>query len=418
MGSPVPRPRRDWRWFLGLTGRIFITLGLLMLAFVAYQLWGTGIEFRSSQDALARDFRQLQQSTTVAAGPTSTAAAPTSIPPTSQATTTVVETSTVETTEAGPIGATAPDDTEADVVTSTTGAPLTSIKPGGIELGDLVASIRMPTISKKTYYIVAGVRTQDLKRGVGHYPGTPLPGQFGNAALAGHRTTYGHPFENVDRLKPGDPIDVDLPDGTHYEYVVESQEIILPDDTEVLMQPTDPKQALLTLTTCHPKRSTKRRLVIHARLDETASSPLGDHTANYVIVPPRGGGSGSGTKPNTTVASNSTVAGATTVPTTQVPATEVPASTTVTTTEATGTTDPDASDQDRADLARGWFHDRSAWPQIALWGGLLVIISLGGWWVARRTQRRWLGWVVAAAPFIVTLYFFFQNVNRLLPPGL
>ena len=77
-----------------------------------------------------------------------------------------------------------------------------------------------------------------------------------------------------------------------------------------------------------------------------------------------------------------------------------------------------ATAKDGADLARGWFHDSSAWPQIALWGGLLVLISLGGWWVNRRTRRRWLGWVLAAAPFVVTLYFFFQNVNRLLPPGL
>ena len=69
----------------------------------------------------------------------------------------------------------------------------------------------MPSITGETYYLVAGVRVDDLKKGVGHYPSTPLPGQYGNAALAGHRTTYGAPFYKIDRLKRGDRIFMDTP---------------------------------------------------------------------------------------------------------------------------------------------------------------------------------------------------------------
>ena len=400
-------------------GRTFITLGVLILAFVAYQLWGTGIEFNSSQRALAKDFRRLEEqartSTTIASTtitPTTAAVAPES---TAQSgTTTAPDTPPSPTTAPGSSAAPNTSSGQPDVV----GGVATAVKTDGIQLGDVVASIRMPTISRTTYYVVAGVRTQDLKRGVGHYPGTPLPGQFGNAALAGHRTTYGHPFENVDRLKPGDPILVDVADGNHYQYIVDSQEVIMPDNTEVLMQPSDPKQALLTLTTCHPKRSTKRRLVIHAHLDLGNSSAPSAQTANYVIIPPRPhhvGPSGPGTTmsgPVTTVAGSGSTAVSSTVPGTTAPL--------VSTSIASGptSTSPTDSARDNRDLARGWFHDSSAWPQIALWGGLLVLISLGGWWVNRRTRRRWLGWVLAAAPFVVTLYFFFQNVNRLLPPGL
>ena len=404
MTSSTPTIPRDWRWFLGVVGRIFITLGLLILAFVAYQLWGTGIEFNASQHALAKDFEQLQQQHDATTS-SSVVTATTMADSTTTVDTAAPTTSEVNGTEAGPVETTA--DTESDTVS----APPTSIKADGIQLGDVVASIRMPTISRTTYYVVAGVRTQDLKRGVGHYPGTPLPGQFGNASLAGHRTTYGHPFENVDRLKPGDRILFDVADGSHYEYIVDSQEVIMPDNTEVLMQPTDPKKVLLTLTTCHPKRSTKRRLVIHAHLDPDKSSAPSSHTANYVIVPPRGSGSGS-THPATTVAPATT---AVVTPSTEAPTSVAP---TTSTAAPTTTVTPDALGKDGADLARGWFHDSAAWPQIGLWGGLLALISLGGWWVGRRSRRRWLGWLVAAAPFVVVLYFFFQNVNRLLPPGL
>jgi sortase A len=264
----------------------------------------------------------------------------------------------------------------------------------------VVAALRLPTITATTYYVVAGVSTEDLKRGVGHYPSTPLPGSLGNAALAGHRTTYGAPFENLDQLHPGDPILIDLPTGQHYRYLVDSSEIVAPTDTLVLDQPKDPTVALLTLTTCHPKRSTRQRLIIHSHLDTGSSSaPLG-----------------------TTLAHPATSAPATTQA--AVAGTDDTVGATTTTTRATvvasvvSLANDGASTSDARTLASGWFHDPWAWPEMAAWGGLLGALVLGatmlGWW----SGRPWLIRFLAAAPALVMLYFLFQNVNRLLPPGL
>ena len=387
-GERSPTVVKDWRWALGALGKVLITLGLLILAFVGYQLWGTGIEFRANQDSLGKDFaRALSTSTTV---PES-----------------VVATAPIDTT---------PDSTTAGSVVSPTTtttpeitAPTTTDRP---RAGTLLASLEMPTISSKSLYIVAGVRTTDLKRGIGFYPGTAPPGDYGNTALAGHRTTYGAPFENIDRLRSGDPLIITTIDGRRLVYLVERSEIVSPEDTTVLLQPDDTEQALLTLTTCHPKRSTKQRLVVHARLDPTQSS-----------APYR---SPAATNPTSTVAnagtSTSTTVTDTVTPTTSPAAVSTSTSTsntgsTITGSANTGTEDAAEEPADADDLARGWFHDTGAWPQILLWGALLGAITLGGRWAGRRLGRRWLGVVMAAVPFVVVLYFVFQNINRLLPPG-
>ena len=70
--------------------------------------------------------------------------------------------------------------------------------------GSPVGDIRIPAIGLNQV-LVEGTNTDDLRQGPGHYIGTPLPGQGGNAAIAGHRTTYGHPFYNLDGVKPGTP---------------------------------------------------------------------------------------------------------------------------------------------------------------------------------------------------------------------
>ena len=78
--------------------------------------------------------------------------------------------------------------------------------------------------------VVAGVDRDDLKRGPGHYPQTRLPGQLGNAAIAGHRTSYGEPFAYIDQLQAGDEITVTTPAGT-FIYVVDDSRIVSPSDT-------------------------------------------------------------------------------------------------------------------------------------------------------------------------------------------
>ena len=106
--------------------------------------------------------------------------------------------------------------------------------------------------------------------GIGHYPGTAMPGEIGNFAIAGHRVTYGKPFNGVADLIVGDPIIVQT-DGSWYVYEVTSTEVVDPSDTTVL-EPVPgepgvaPTQATITLTTCHPMFSAAERFIVHGTL--------------------------------------------------------------------------------------------------------------------------------------------------------
>jgi sortase A len=125
--------------------------------------------------------------------------------------------------------------------------------------GHAVGIIRIPDIGLDMA-VVEGIAPDDLKKGPGHYPGTPLPGARGNVGIAGHRTTYARPFWSLDRLGAGDRILVDTRRG-RFIYRVEWARVVAPDQVEVL-DPT-PRPSL-TLTTCHPKFSAAQRLVVRA----------------------------------------------------------------------------------------------------------------------------------------------------------
>ena len=124
--------------------------------------------------------------------------------------------------------------------------------------------------------IVEGVSKADLKKGPGHYPGTPLPGQAGNSGIAGHRTTYGAPFNRIDELAPGDEIKVATAQGLFIYEVIPApgQETqgwyaVSPSQVEVL---TDFGDNRITLTACHPKYSAKERIIVHGVLKEEPAS--------------------------------------------------------------------------------------------------------------------------------------------------
>ena len=126
------------------------------------------------------------------------------------------------------------------------------------------AVIRVPKIEalQDGWAVVEGVGVRDLKNGAGHMPDTPLPGAPGNAVISGHRTTYGAPFHDVDVLVWGDIIEVETALGTH-TYEVRELKIVKPTDVWV----TEPRDgAWLTLTTCHPKFSSRQRLIVFAEL--------------------------------------------------------------------------------------------------------------------------------------------------------
>ena len=97
-----------------------------------------------------------------------------------------------------------------------------------------------------------------VDRGPGHWPGSAVPGQLGNAVFAGHRVTHSHPFRHVDKLVPGDEIIFVMPNGT-FIYRMTKQEIVKPTDTWIV-NPT--QDATLTLFACHPPGSAAKRIVI------------------------------------------------------------------------------------------------------------------------------------------------------------
>jgi len=129
-----------------------------------------------------------------------------------------------------------------------------------IETGDSLTRIKIPALGLDTV-VVEGVTPSALRAGAGHYPQTPLPCETGNVSIAGHRTTYGRPFGNMDQLKPGDTIELTTPIGGCVYQVSRDPWVVAPTEMSVI-DPTAERS--LTLTTCHPKGSAAQRLIVRA----------------------------------------------------------------------------------------------------------------------------------------------------------
>ncbi|MDQ1711665.1 MAG: sortase [Frankiaceae bacterium] len=210
-------------------GQTLITAGLVILLFVSYELYFTGVE-------TARDQRHLASAI-------------------------------ADEWEAGHGSYKTPQDL---------------LVP--IPIGSGVAVIRVPRFGRDwAKVVVEGVGVADLRKGPGHYPGTALPGQVGNFVISGHRTTYGAPFNRVDELRVGDAIVVETRD-TWYTYRVGSTEIVRPSAVEVTYPVPHqlgekPKVAMITLTSCNPKYSARTRIIVYGTLDATQQKAPG-------VVPP------------------------------------------------------------------------------------------------------------------------------------
>lgn len=224
---------------LGFVGRTFIIAGLFILGFVAFQLWGTGLEEGRNQSDLTGSLAR----------------------------------SVDHDADEGDTGDLAESLAKVDSAT----APATPAPPDGEPIG----IIQIPKIDLERV-IVQGVSKADLKKGPGHYPGTPLPGQAGNSGIAGHRTTYGAPFNRIDELRPGDEIKITTPQGPFTYRVIPApgsdaaQQIVSPRDVSVLEDKGDNR---VTLTACHPKYSAKQRIVVSAVLEvpPAPTSPPSKH---------------------------------------------------------------------------------------------------------------------------------------------
>lgn len=206
---------------IGAAGRALVGLGVLVLLFTAYQLWGTGITEAHNQAALrAALHRELPR-------------------PAARA-----QTELAKPRRSGAASAAAT-------------APRTATPPVGQPVGELT----IPSIGLRQA-IVQGVAEPDLAMGPGHYPGTALPGQPGNTAIAGHRTTYAHPFYDLTAVHPGADVMVTTPQGV-FVYVARHESVVSPTDLKVLRPTARPT---LTLTTCNPRYSAATRLVLRATL--------------------------------------------------------------------------------------------------------------------------------------------------------
>jgi sortase A len=134
---------------------------------------------------------------------------------------------------------------------------------GTLRSGQSLTRIEIPKLGVNVV-VVQGIDEDSLRAGAGHYPETPLPCSVGDVAIAGHRTTYGKPFANIDRLGPGDEIVLKTPVGSCVYRVTQNPFAVLPDNWSVVAN--TPGQFTLTLTACHPKGSASHRLVIKAAM--------------------------------------------------------------------------------------------------------------------------------------------------------
>lgn len=160
-----------------------------------------------------------------------------------------------------------------------------------VAVGEPLTRIVMPSLDVDTV-VVEGTSPAALRAGAGHYPNTPLPGEPGNVAIAGHRTTYGRPFNGLDLLAPGEELLLITPLEVHTYRVVAAPAdaarpcpngacwIITPTQWEVVAPMPG---SMLTLTTCHPKGSARERLVVRAELVDTQRREF-DATGNPLPV--------------------------------------------------------------------------------------------------------------------------------------
>jgi sortase A len=110
--------------------------------------------------------------------------------------------------------------------------------------GGPVAVVRIPAIGLEQV-VVQGSSPEDLKQGPGHLPSSPLPGEFGNAVVIGHRLTYGGPFGDIGRLAEGDTIDVLTGQG-HFTYTVTGVAVVKPGQPDVVGPSSDSRLTLVT----------------------------------------------------------------------------------------------------------------------------------------------------------------------------
>ena len=248
-----------------LAGRTAIALGVgcalaacALVAYAAYELWGTGAEERAAQAELRAAFDAVEADRAEAESPGAAAS-----------------TETAPASEAGD----EPVSLEPEIDLLPGGADPAVAAMQFPDSGPALARLSIPAIDVDKF-VMRDVEVASLRVGPGHYGSTARPGFDGNAAIAGHRTTYGAPFGRVDELQPGDEVTVYSADGRFTYVVLDPADafgdrledvnrvdgghvVVDPDDTWVV---ADFGDARLTLTSCHPEFTSRDRIVVVAEL--------------------------------------------------------------------------------------------------------------------------------------------------------
>ena len=232
--APPRATSRVWT-AVGVLGELLITVGVLLLLLVVYQLLWTNVTAQREADQVASD---LQDSWTQQSGTTDGS------------------------DEDGEDGEEAPE-----------------ARP---EIGSAFALMYIPRLSDKVWGmpVLESVALSDLARGIGHYPQSQLPGEVGNFAVAAHRATNGEPFRDIDRLQVGDEVYVETQDAW-YEYTLRRDQIVAPTATWVIDSvPFDPgatpMDRLITLTTCNPRWGSTSRWVWWGDLTDRYDKSAGE----------------------------------------------------------------------------------------------------------------------------------------------
>ncbi|WP_411374864.1 class E sortase [Arthrobacter sp. MPF02] len=225
------------RGTIQVLGELLITAGIILLLFVAWQLWWTNVESDARQSEVIKEFAQDLGSAAPAAP-----------------------------AEAGP----APSEDF--------GEPVVGVAPGH---AGTIGIMYIPRLGPNyTRPIVEGTTSDVLDTlGLGHYPNTAMPGAVGNFAVAGHRQTHGAVLDNIHTLVPGDRIYVQTKDG-YYVYVFRNNQIVMPDRRDVLepvptLPGVTPTERFLTMTSCNPRFGAEERIIAYALLDSWRPASAG-----------------------------------------------------------------------------------------------------------------------------------------------
>ncbi|MFF2242699.1 class E sortase [Arthrobacter sp. NPDC058130] len=229
-----------------VAGELLMSVGVILLLFVAWQLWWTNVDADARQRDVVEDFAR---GIAVTVTPGQAAVAP---------------------------------------------KPAVATEPAE---GATIGILYVPRFGAGyTRPIVQGTTPAVLDTlGIGHYQGTAMPGAAGNFAVAGHRQTHGAVLDNIDALVPGDRIYVQTREG-YYVYVFRNSQIVLPSRTDVLLPvPTRPgaapTESYLTMTSCNPRFGSQERFVAYALLERWQSSSAGP-PAEIASQVARAGGDG------------------------------------------------------------------------------------------------------------------------------